>query len=112
MSAATLCVDPREGLTESILALAGEDAVFIAVSSRPWASATFSGRKFRMTLRLEGSDSAGRAALLARMLPRHDFAIPGQIVADLQIDEQESGTGEGGAPFATVTLTVLMVEDR
>lgn len=111
MNAATICRDPQEALSQTILEMAGPDAAFTAIRSRPWASATFVGRKFRMILRLNGHDGPGRSAVLARMLPRHDFAIPGQIVADLQVDEQESGTDEKGAPFASLTLTVLTVED-
>ncbi len=108
----TICHDPEEAVSDAILAIAGGDAAITTVISRPWASATFVGRKLRMTLRLEGEDSGERASALASRLPRHDFDIAGQIVADVQIDEQYRGTRADGSAFAALVMTVLMVEDR
>ena len=82
---------PGAVLTAAIEALCGGRAVVTLVRERPWASITFSGT--RHSINIIWQDGIDPAAMedLIRILPVHEFAIPGHFVADLLITEQ-SGT--------------------
>ncbi|MGE4430838.1 MAG: hypothetical protein AB7E05_08890 [Sphingobium sp.] len=98
-----------------LLDLAGPDASVIATSSRPWASATFTGARHSVVMKLHGADHAGRASRLARRLPDAEFSISGHIVADACVDDR-AGNPAGDRPMAQADetmlhLSVLTIED-
>ncbi len=72
-------------LIASILPLAGPSAELAGAHEREWASATFSGARHCLDLRLwfAGRDDPLPASLLS--LPEHEFDLPAEIVADCTI---------------------------
>lgn len=60
-------------------------ALLIASRDRPWASATFSGARHWFTLDVP-ADLAGD---IVCALPEAEFALPGQLVADLAVTARQ-----------------------
>ena len=56
-----------------------------AISSRDWASVTFSGARHEVILRLEGNSAAAAADLFLDGLAERDFSLRGHILADLAL---------------------------
>jgi len=75
----------------------GVTITLLAAAERPWSSATFTGGRWTLTLRLSGADVAAWLAIL----PEEDLPLPGQIVADMVVLATEDGTA---------TLEVLLLE--
>lgn len=67
--------------------MVGECAELLAMEERAWASATFSGARHTITLRFTGSADCETADGFIEMLPEHEFALPGLLVADAQVRE-------------------------
>ena len=72
-------------LREALLGLAGGKAAILGHSETPWASVTFAGARHRLELLFEGEDAIEAGELFIAMLPEHEFAIPGQLVADAAV---------------------------
>jgi hypothetical protein len=71
-----------------------------------WQSLTFIGERHHIQLRIPGPHSADVAERMTLDLENADFAIPGQIVADIvQIGEVEY-TGDGSATLCIEALTI------
>lgn len=98
--------DPHTRVIAQLSDLAGADISVIATSSRPWASATFTGARHIVVMKLHGADHAGQADRLAGNLPDAEFSITGHIVADACMDERRNGAAE-----TIVHLSVLTIED-
>ena len=99
------------GLLRALLLRAGVDRNRILLSdfrSTDWRSLTFAGERHRIDLRIPGPDAAAIARSLTDDLGEAEFAIPGQIVADIAV---------GGAmiehPDGAVSLTIeaLTIEE-
>ena len=82
---------------------AAHDVRVESIAARPWASATFVGTRYRVSL--SGPAVPGFRSWLDS-LPEGEFALRGHLVADLAIDSVES-IAEG----VRATLTVLTLED-
>ncbi|MEK6542133.1 MAG: hypothetical protein AABZ45_08450 [Pseudomonadota bacterium] len=98
-------------LCRILLTLLGPNAELIEAQERPWASATFSGARHIITLRmrLDSADASAPSALLA--LPDHEFLLPGEIVADCAVTMQRrERSGDGGHGLCSVVelLTIAM----
>ncbi|MCP1468909.1 hypothetical protein J3E64_000580 [Sphingobium sp. OAS761] len=98
--------DPLPRLLVQLLARAGAPATVDRATSRPWASALFEGRRHVVRLLLGGPDSAARAARFADGLGSVEWALSGQFVADISLDNQ--GCDEGGQ---WLDLSILTIED-
>lgn len=99
---------PWLSVCSTVLALAGEEVQLVAHQERPWASATFSGTRHKLTLRLSEGVTLARAEQLQRVLPDHEFSIPGQIVADAAVT---AVVRDFEAATATVTCELLLIEE-
>lgn len=77
------------------------------LSSRPWASATFSGARHKLTILLEGIDAEETAARFAAGIEAAEFSLRGHIVADIIV------TGADNLDGSAMRLRVeaLTVED-
>jgi hypothetical protein len=75
---------PRSRLREALLALAGQATIF-SHEEKSWASLTFAGARHRFELVFEGPEAVQAGELFIAFLPEHDFAIPGQLVADAAV---------------------------
>lgn len=73
-----------------------------------WASVTFSGARHRLHLSIAGEGAAGAAADFLARMEDVEFAIPGQIVADLALVAEERREGGG---FVRLELEALTIED-
>ncbi len=78
---------PWVRLLDSLIALSGGHAQLLRHSERPWASATFSGTRHNAALAFEGNEAMEAAERFIEALPDHEFAIPGQLVADAAVIE-------------------------
>jgi len=80
--------DPGSLLTRQIAELAGSQSHVSVQRERPWASITFAGTRYCLTIDLEGETNPEEWQKLAELLPDHEFAIPGHFVADILVTEQ------------------------
>ena len=58
-------------------------------SEKPWASITFAGSRHSLEILFAGEDAVAAGENFVAELPEHEFAIPGQLVADAEIVEVE-----------------------
>jgi len=77
--------EPRVRLREALLALAGGQATVLSHDEKSWASITFAGTRHRLELVFEGVAAVAAGELFIAFLPEHEFAIPGQLVADAAV---------------------------
>ena len=97
------------GLLRALLARVGVDRNRILLSdfrSTDWNSLTFAGERHEITLRIPGPGAAAVAALLVEGLEEADFAIPGQIVADIALAKPLQGQRDGSILIEIEALTV------
>ena len=75
---------PRAQLAEALTRLAGCGEV-LRHAERPWASITFSGARHTIALVFAGQKAVEQGERFIAELPDHEFAIPGQLVADAAV---------------------------
>jgi hypothetical protein len=101
--------DPGRELTRALCAaFSGRPATVEELSSRGWASITFTGARHELTLRLEGGGADAAADGFLAGLTEREFALRGHILADIALlaDERRDG-GE----LVRLRLEALTVED-
>ena len=81
---------PRPGwagrhLQRAVLALGSDLADLRDHAEREWASATFAGTRHRLVLHFAGAAAIAAGERFIAALPDHEFALPGQLVADAAI---------------------------
>lgn len=80
---------PGERLASALVAL-GELKGGISIHREmPWASITFAGTRHHVTMCFNGDGAIEAGERFIAALPDHEFAIPGQIVAEAQIVKVE-----------------------
>jgi hypothetical protein len=72
-------------LREALCALADGHAVVLRQTERPWASVTFEGARHTFELAFEGREAIGAGETFVAALADHEFAIPGQLVAEAAV---------------------------
>jgi hypothetical protein len=72
-------------LLSAVMELAGPWAELLHHTERPWASITFSGSRHMITLVFEGLAGLEAGDIFIAALPEHEFAVPGQLVADAAV---------------------------
>ena len=99
------------GLLRGLLSRAGVDRNRILLSefrSTDWRSLTFAGERHRIDLRIPGPGADRVVEMLTRDLGEAEFAVPGQIVADICVDgamiEHEDGA-------ISLTIEALTIEE-
>ena len=98
------------GLLRSLLARAGVDRDRILLTefrSTDWHSLTFMGERHEMELRVPGPDAAALVERLTAGLADAEFAIPGQIVADIGLDRPPFRNPDGSISLHIEALTVV-----
>lgn len=73
-------------LSKALLALL-PGAEIASRKQTPWHSATFSGERVIIVLKLAGDDPAERAQAFAKALPDTEFNLRRQLVADIFVSE-------------------------
>ena len=86
----------------------GAPMTFEALTSRPWASITFSGERHRLILCLPGPGAVAAADTFLDGLEERDFALRGHILADIEA----TGSEREADGQVRLTLEALTVEDR
>ena len=58
-------------------------------TEKAWASITFAGTRHSLTILFAGDEAVAAGEEFVAALPDHEFAIPGQLVADAGVVEVE-----------------------
>ena len=93
----------------AILARSGVERDRVILSnwtSIDWQSLTFIGERHEVEFRIIGSDPEQLAALMADGLPEAEFAIPGQIVADIALSAPALRQANGSVLLSLEALTI------
>lgn len=69
-------------LREALMALGDHRGQLLAHTEKAWASITFAGARHTLALLFAGEEAVAAGERLIAALPDHEFAIPGQLVAD------------------------------
>ena len=99
---------PGARLREALLELAQGHAAILAHSEKSWASITFAGARHRIELAFEGAEAVQAGELFIAFLPEHEFAIPGQLVADAAVTAVDHRLEP---PRMQVSCELLMLEE-
>ena len=97
------------GLLRALLASAGIDRDRISLSeirSIDWQSLTFVGERHEMDLRIPGPDADSLALRITSHLKDAEFAIPGQIVADICLERPPQYHRDGSISLFIEALTI------
>lgn len=100
---------PWTALLSALLSLAGERAELLRHGEKPWASITFSGSRHTIALAFRGHEAVEAGEMFIAALPEHEFAIPGQLVADATIVSAEHVLLP--EPVLTVEAELLLLEE-
>ncbi len=85
----------------------GAPVTFESVTSRPWASITFSGGRHRLSLVLPGPGAQAAVDAFLDGLEDREFGLRGHILADIEaVGIQRDADGQ-----IRLTLEALTVED-
>src|SRR6478609_8333942 len=79
----------------------------LAHHERPWASITFAGTSHEMVWVFRGDAVESGERLIAE-IREHQFALPGQLVADVAIDEVDHRVNPASL---TVRFTILVLDE-
>jgi hypothetical protein len=85
----------------------GAAVAFESVTSRPWASITFSGERHDLALCLPGPGAQAAVDAFLDGLEDRDFALRGHILADIEA----TGVRRDADGQIRLTLEALTVED-
>lgn len=91
---------------EALSRLADGRAQLLTHEERAWSSITFSGTRHEVTLEFKGAEAVAAGETFIEQLPEHEFAIPGQLVADATIREVDH---RFGAQERLVVKAVLLL---
>lgn len=78
-----------ERLRGALLGLGDFQGQVLSHSEKAWASITFAGARHSLALLFAGDEAVRAGEAFIAALPEHEFALPGQLVADAAITEVE-----------------------
>jgi len=96
-------------LRDAILELAEHQSQVIEHREKAWASITFAGTRHTIALLFAGHEAAQAGERFVAILPDHEFAIPGQLVADAGVSSCEQRLLP--SPRLAVTCDLLLLEE-
>ncbi|MDG5747060.1 hypothetical protein P8Q88_02615 [Qipengyuania sp. XHP0207] len=96
-------------LREALVALSGHHAQVITHSEKAWASITFAGTRHSFALLFAGAQAVEAGEQFIAELDEHEFALPGQLVADASVIEVEHRVVPD--PRIVVQCELLLLED-
>ncbi len=99
---------PGEKLIAALQELAANKAVLVHHVERNWASITFAGTRHQVEFAFEGEDAVEAGECFIAFLSEHEFAIPGQLVADAAVVEVDH---RAQPPRLSVKCELLMLEE-
>ncbi len=95
----------RTLMAQIIAKLSPARVTVVESHAKPWASVTFSGERHEFTLLVEGENALGCATRLQRTITCDEFAIRGQLVADILVNNLN--TDAEGVRLDIEALTVV-----
>lgn len=96
-------------LREALVALGDHRGQVLAHQEKAWASITFAGARHTIDLLFAGEEAVAAGEALIAALSEHEFAIPGQLVADATVTEAEHRLLP--TPRLAVTCEMLLLEE-
>ncbi|SHN52662.1 hypothetical protein [Erythrobacter sanguineus] len=93
----------------ALMQLTGGSGTVLSHDEKAWASITFSGTRHEMVMEFCGGDAVVGGEELIERLPDHEFAIPGQLVADATITKVDHRFG--AMERLEVTAVLLLLEE-
>lgn len=96
-------------LREALRALSCDHATIVSHSEKSWASITFAGTRHRVVLEFAGDPAIAAGESFIAFLPEHEFALPGQLVADAAVVAVDHALLPD--PRLTVTAELLVLEE-
>jgi hypothetical protein len=96
-------------LRDTLQDLAGGSARIASHSETAWASVTFAGTRHRLEMLFEGEASIAAGEAFIEALPDHEFALPGQLVADATVSEVDHRLSPD--PRLAIAVELLLLED-
>lgn len=94
---------------QAITVLAEHQGQVITHTEKAWASITFAGTRHSIALLFAGEEAVEAGERFVATLPDHEFAIPGQLVADAGVVEVEHRLSP--SPRMVVQCDLLLLED-
>ncbi|MBX7540172.1 hypothetical protein [Qipengyuania sphaerica] len=92
-----------------MLKLSEHHGQVITHTERAWASITFAGTRHSLSILFAGDEAVEAGERFVATLPDHEFAIPGQLVADAGVVEVEHRLSP--SPRLVVQCDLLLLED-
>lgn len=96
-------------LRTALMVLCEHKGQVITHTEKSWASITFAGTRHSLAILFAGDDAVEAGEHFVATLPEHEFAIPGQLVADAGIVEVEHRLSP--CPRMVVQCDLLLLED-
>ncbi|WP_247711363.1 hypothetical protein [Qipengyuania gelatinilytica] len=96
-------------LRTALMVLCQHQGQVITHTEKSWASITFAGTRHSLSLLFAGEKAVEAGESFVASLPEHEFAIPGQLVADAGIVEVEHRLSP--SPRMVVQCDLLLLED-
>ena len=93
----------------AISGLAGGHGTVLAHEEKAWASITFAGTRHEVVLEFCGPEAVAGGEELIERLPDHEFALPGQLVADATVTKVDHRFG--AMERLEVTAVLLLLEE-
>ncbi|RNJ63442.1 MAG: hypothetical protein EDM03_03265 [Porphyrobacter sp. IPPAS B-1204] len=104
---------PRRTLADrvraALMGLTGGAGTVLGHEEKPWVSITFSGTRHEVVLEFCGPEAVAAGEALIERLPDHEFALPGQLVADATITKVDHRFG--AMERLEVTAVLLLLEE-
>lgn len=97
-----------ERLIEALQSLAQGRAQITRHTETNWASITFAGTRHRVELVFEGAAEVEAGECFIAFLPEHEFALPGQLVADAAVVEVDHCLAP---PLMRVACELLLLDE-
>ena len=97
------------GLLRALIARTGIDRDRILLTdyrSIDWQSLTFIGERHELELRIPAPDAKAIALRLTEGLTEAEFAIPGQILADIGLERPPTDNPDGSVTLHMEALTI------
>ena len=101
--------DAGQRLAAALFRLARGQGTLLNHRRSPWASITFSGTRHSLCWQFDGAEAVAAGEALIDSLPDHEFAIPGQLVADASVTCVEHALLP--AARLTVTAELLLLDE-
>lgn len=96
-------------LRAALMALADHHGQVLTHTERPWASITFAGARHSLAMLFADEHAVAAGERFIADLPEHEFALPGQLVADATVTGVDHRLLP--SPRLVVECELLLLED-